>query len=260
MSAGADLESAIQSAAEHYTAAGRAELHKQRTPRAFAGAFIGKAPIDFRGWALTEIGTREPLWLEAKHTESSRLDFKAKGGIEPQQIDAMRDAVQRLIRMLLVVEFAPPIGEVYVVDGRRVVEFAAAPWRSSLSLDWFRSHGEVAKVSPLPHRRVWFLDTRPHRERFDAGLRVVQERAKCEGRIVELYPAPGVNQGSAATAFRELLATKPGRGSTEAERLVWLKRFSEWEMERNLREARKPANKRKPAKGKRGGWWSGGRR
>lgn len=256
MTPGAALEYGIRKAAEHYAAAGRAELHKQATPRSHAGRYIGTAPTDFRGWARTEAGTRSPLYVEAKHTTHARLDFDDKG-IDFNQLDAMRDAVRRRIRSLLVVELAAPINEVYVVDAAEVVRFAAHPWRASLSLDWLRAHGEVAKFEVEPHRRVWFLDTRVHPDRASARLRVVQERASAEGRTVELYPVKGLNKGAVATTFRDLLRSKPGRDATAAEQLAWLKAFSEWELERNVREAKRTQARTPKQRGKRGGWMGG---
>jgi hypothetical protein len=257
MRPGAALEYGIAKAAEHYTATGRAELAKQQTPRAFGGTFIAGAPVDFKGWYRDERGERPPLWLECKHTVDGRLDFTDDaGGIHFTQLDAMRDAIVRRIRSLLVVELAAPIGEVYVVDALHVVKFAAHPWRSSLSLDWLRAHGEVAKFEVEPHRRVWFLDTRPHPDRASARIRVVQERASAEGRTVELYPVKGLNKGAAATTMRELLRSKPGRDATDAEVLAWRNKFSEWQFERDVREAKR-TQARAPKQRKRGGWTGG---
>lgn len=256
MSPGAALEHAIKKAAEHYAKVGRAELHKQHTPRAFSGRFVGNAPIDFRGWALTEIGTREPLYLEAKHTGDGRLVFGDKG-IDAAQLDAMRDAVARRVRAIVVVAFAPPIAEVFAVDAVEVLKFADTPWRSSLSLDWCRAHGELVKVERAPHLRVWFLDCRPHPDKASAHLRVAQERASAEGRVVELYPARGLKGGARADRFRELMQRKPARNAPESERIAWLAEMTELDLERAIAQAKK--DQARPVRGnkKRGGWMGG---
>lgn len=194
MSTGADLESAIASAAKHYQAVDRCELQKQHTPRLHSGTYQGRSSVDFKGWyrddRIGHDGGRNPIYLEAKATSDGHVAFTDKGdGIREKQLEAMRDAVSRGIYMLLVIDFVPE-SEVIAVDVTHVVEFTAAPWRKSLDLKWARAFGEVAKVSVEgKNRRVWFLDTKPHELRDVSYYAVLAEKAKANNRIVELYPA-----------------------------------------------------------------------
>lgn len=186
MSTGSDLETAISAAARHYANMDKCELAKQHTPRRFDNQHTAKAPIDFKGWYGP---TRQPLYVEAKATSDGVIKFVPKDGdgIKENQLNAMRDAVTRGIRMVLVADFVRE-GEVYVIDVKHVVAFADAPWKKSLSLFWCRAVGELAKVSGEgKHRRVWFLDTIEHPEHAMAGLAIAAEKAKSGS--VELFPA-----------------------------------------------------------------------
>lgn len=186
MSTGADLETAIASAAKHYQAVDKCELQKQHTPRLHSGTYQGRSSVDFKGWHGP---TRQPLYLEAKATSDGHVAFTDKGdGIREKQLEAMRDAVTRGIYMLLVIDFVPE-SEVIAVDVTHVVEFAKAPWRKSLDFKWARAFGDVAKVSVEgKSRRVWFLDTKPSELRDVSYYAVLAEKAKANNRIVELYP------------------------------------------------------------------------
>lgn len=238
------LEAAVERGSDHYKLLERGEVDKQHTPRTHGGQHTGKVPIDFKGWYRTNLIERAPCAIECKETGSHRLDFSEKA-LEQNQLDAIRALVARAIQTWLVVDMTAE-REVYRVDGRDVVAFAAAPWRASLSLAWLRAVGELCKESDRdnPRRRaVWWLDTRLHPGRAAAGLAVAAERAQAAGAVVELYPASGLNQGLAALTMRDLLSTKPKRDASELERIQWQNRFSEWELERNIREAKKLASR-----------------
>lgn len=214
MSTGSDLEFAIAAAAKHYQAVDKCELAKQHTPRLHSGVYQGKASVDFKGWHGVD---RKPFYLEAKATSDGHVAFADVGdGIREKQLDAMRDAVTRGIRMVLVIDFVRE-GEVYVIDVEHVVEFAKAPWRKSLSLHWARAYGEMAKVSVEgKHRRVWFLDTRLHDLHGGAFLAVAAERAQAKGVVVDLYPVEQRPNKARAGRF----ATRPAPGTEEHKEYV----------------------------------------
>lgn len=251
--AGRPLEAAVARAAAHYEKLARAQLQKQHTPRGFGGAFIGQAPLDFKGWFEDERGQRPPCAIECKTTSDPRLDFSIQGGgIEEQQLDAIRGAFALGVQVWLIVEFSVQ-REVYRVDGRAIVEFAAAPWRASLSLAWMRANGELCKVSDYGHPKraaVWWLDTRLHPERDVAGLEVAAERAHAAGNVVELYPQREKPK-AALVSFRDMMASKPHSCAPESERLAWLNKFSEWQLERDIGEAKRT---RAQAKKRLRGW------
>lgn len=252
---GRTLELAIARASAHYTLLDKAEIEKQHTPKTFDGTFIGQAAIDFKGWELDARGARAPVRIEAKESGSGRLDFSDKG-IKEHQLEAIRDAVRRQLQVWLIVDMTTE-GETYRVDGRDVVEFAAAPWRSSLSIDWLRATGELCKVSDRGHARrhsVWWLDVTLSPYRAVAGLAVAKDKALAAGSIAELYPRrTQMNQGVPALDLRDMLATKPKRDASPAEQLAWANRFSAWELERNHREAKRlQARKPKYGRGRRG--------
>lgn len=260
MNAGARLESAIMRAARWYQRAGVAELAKQHTPRAFDGTFTADAAIDFKGWRRMLLDRepygadryREPLYVECKSTAALAIKF-GDNGIRLPQLRAMRDAVTRGISMLLVVDFAY-VGEVYAVSAEHVIDFAGKPWRASLSLDWFRARGQVLKQQnrDTPRWCVWFLDGRTHPQFAEAAVVVLHEQNTADG-VVELYPAPSLNTGKRAESFRELLARKPGRDASDAEIIAWRRDFSAFELDRNIREAKRQ-QARTPKGRKRGDW------
>lgn len=252
--AGRTLELAIARAGAHYTKVDKAEIEKQHTPKTFGGTFIGQAPLDFKGWELDARGARVPVRIEAKETGSGRLDFSDKG-LKEHQLEAIQDAVNRKpdadgrkIQVWLVVDMTTE-GETYRVDGREVVNFAAAPWRSSLSIDWFRANGELCKVSDRGHPKrhsVWWLNTTLSPYRVVAVLAVAKDKALAEGRTVELYPAAKqMNQGASALDLRAMLASKPKHDASPAEQLAWRDRFSKWQLDRDHREAKRLAGRAK---------------
>lgn len=251
VSTGADLEMAIAAAAKHYRAVDRCELAKQHTPRRFNNQHTAKAPVDFKGWSrddrIGHDGGRNPLYVEAKATSDGLISFVAKDGdgIKENQLNAMRDAVARNIHMLLVVDFVRE-QEVYVVDVRHIVDFAAAPWRKSLPFMWFRAMGELAKVSvERQQRRVWFLDTRPHDLQAGAYLAVVADKARHEGVVVDLFPA----EITPSKKLHARLSARPAPGTPEY--ADYIKGLANEGMTRVMR------GRRKPSYGRKRGW--GGR-
>lgn len=235
------LELAVMRAFGHYQITGRGEIAKQHTPRLFGGTFVAPATIDFKGWYGP---TRQPLYVECKATTHTALEFSDKG-IRESQLHAIRDAVLRDIHALLVVDFTIE-HETYVVNAREIVKFADAPWRRSLSLFWLQAFGELAKESDRHDRKkraTWVLDTSPHPLREAAYLAVVEEKARAGGRIVELFPAERLRKGpsKAQESFRDLMARKPRRDAPDVEQLRWRNEFSEWELERDIREAKRVA-------------------
>lgn len=200
MSTGADLENAIMTAARVYQKQDRAELVKQHTPRLHSGFYRARAPIDFKGWANPG---RQPLYIEAKATSDGKVAFTNVGdGIKEVQFEAMKTAVARRIRMLLVVWFVPE-NEMYAIDAQHVVDFAAIAWRKSLSLYWCRARGDLMRFDG---RRAWFLDAAPHPFQATAEEAV---RAECEGKkVIELFPSEStaVTQGAEKLTKEQRLA------------------------------------------------------
>jgi len=220
MSTGSDLETAILAAARVYQQQDRAELQKQRTPRLHSGTYCAKSPVDFKGWYGPG---RQPIYIEAKATSDGKVSFSDIGdGIREKQLEAMRDAAWRSIRMLLVVDFVP-LGEVYCIDTREVVRFADAPWRKSLSLHWCRAFGELAKVETFNtpgmrarKKRVWLLDTQPHEGREAAYRPVVADKQRTNGAVVDLFPVEIAPSRKRAQRF----AQRPQPGTEEHKEYV----------------------------------------
>lgn len=245
---GAALEAAVKKGGSRYELLGKAHIKKQHTPMAWDGTFTGTAPLDFEGWALDEKGIKQPVLIECKSTAKTALDFAAKNGVEQHQLYEIQKHVALTEQVWLVVEMSA-LGEVYRVDGRDIVAFADAPWRSSLSIHWLRAHGEICRQTdrgnPKQHA-VWWLDARFHPERDIAGLAVAEEKARCEGRVVELYPRSNKpSTRGLAAEFREMFASKPGPDATDAEYLAYVKRMSGCMLERDYRAAKKQAGKPK---------------
>lgn len=246
---GRQAENAILKASRHYALVDRGEVARQHTPQNKYVGYSAKAPIDFRGWFGAD---RQPCGIECKETAEQRIKF-SDDKLKQSQVDAMRDSVRRNIQHWLIVDFSTE-GETYRIDAKHVVEFADKPWRSSLSLFWCRAFGELCKVSDRDTDKmaIWWLDTVDHHEKEIAGLAVAAEKARAEGRTVELYPASGLRHGKRDDKFRELMARKPGRDATDLERLRWHGEMSSLTLERDIAEAKR-LQARAPKK-RRGGW------
>lgn len=169
------LERALALATKAYAKDGRCELRKQETPTFTRGnevRFARKAPIDFRG---TMQGGRA-IAIEAKLvTTGASLDLTHW---PPNQQNALGAQHQLGAWTRLVVAFDEH-SETFACDWSALDSFLAAPWRSSLSLDWFRAHAELVEDGPRSDpqaRRCWFLDGAPHGERAQAAARVAAER------------------------------------------------------------------------------------
>jgi penicillin-binding protein-related factor A (putative recombinase) len=249
---GRALEHAIGAAAVHYKRVDRAEIHKQVTPQTQYVGYSGKAPIDFRGWCRDSAvigGQMRPCVLEAKECNGASLPFGEH--LAQHQVEALLDNHARGILTWLIVDMTLE-REVYRVGGAELAAFVAAPWRSSLSLAWLRAFGELCKESDRDNprkRAVWWLDVGRHPLQAASYLAVAAEKARAEGKVVELYPVRGINKGAAAVTLRELLACKSGRDATDLERLRWQDRFTAWQLEKNISEAKRVA-----ARTKKRGW------
>lgn len=249
---GRAAENAIIRASKHYALVDRGEVFKQRTPTLQGIGYSASAPIDFRGWFGAD---RAPCNIEVKATQKSFIAFDESNGIRESQLDSMRDSVRRGIAHWLVADF-DGFAETYLVDAKHVVDFAAAPWRSSLSRDWCRAMGDVCKVSDRDTAKmcIWWLDARADEFQSTAALAVAAEKARAEGETVELYPARGLRHGKRDDKFRELMARKPGHAASDVEIIRWRDEMSELDLERNIAEAKSPRGRAK-AKKKLNGWY-----
>lgn len=250
MSAGAALEHAIAKAFDHYAKVGRASAKKQHNV-----AMRSRAPIDFRG-TVAPIATLEglaaggrSLAIECKETALPSFEMRDDKIDEDERLAL--DTEQRLGALTyLVVDFTT-VREVYAVTWDKVQAFIAHAWRASLSIDWFRAHGELVPESDRddPKRRsAWLLDARPHFAQATAYLKVAAEKAAAEGRVVELFPCE--RKPSKVDRFAE----RPAPGTPEHKE--YIKQLAIEGMDNATRRAGKP----KPGsqfRRKRGGWMGG---
>lgn len=191
---GRPLELAINRAAAQYLRAGRAWLRKQHVPWVPGrdGVLVpaGDAPIDFLGGTgpnEAQYVAGRVLAVECKETTRGNLPH---GELHTSQRSALQAMHDMGAIVLVVCDFTDK-AEVYAVTWPRVAAFYAAPWRKSLSLEWFRANGLV-----LPEenrdiergRKTLFLEGCEHWGREQAQEAVDAERLAHPG-VVSLEPA-----------------------------------------------------------------------
>jgi penicillin-binding protein-related factor A (putative recombinase) len=158
---GKALEGAVRRAAVAYRKADpKSCLLIQQHPRvAMINGFmreVGTAPADFLGAIAGK-----PAAVECKETEEPSWPLSKMDGA---QLDALSVMHAAGFDVRLVIDFKVMF-EVYSIAWQWFADFVAAPWRKSLSLTWCRAYGELVPQDDREkpdHRRVRFLDGRPH--------------------------------------------------------------------------------------------------
>lgn len=190
------LECAVSKAFDHYEAIGRASAKKQHNT-----AMRTRAPIDFRGTVAAVLVNNQParsIVIECKEVAGTAFPLN-DDHISERQRTALDSELRLGATALLVVDFTEQ-RECYAVLWKSVQHFLKAPWRASLSIDWFRDVGELVPNSDRdnPKRRAaWVLDSSPSEWRVAAGLKVAQEKAEANGKTVALFPVeqkPSINR------------------------------------------------------------------
>lgn len=238
---GTEFEAAVAAGFAHYQRAGRADVKKQHTPQQHGGGYVGQAPIDFRGVVAPAI----PFACECKEVASG-VSFPLDEDHLPEHERLALDRNVLLGAATYLVVDVVRERAAFRVDWREVQRFIAAPWRASLSLAWLQAFGEVCKETDRDNpkkRAVWVLDVSPHPLRETAYLACIEEKARAGGKFVELFPVERQRKGPSKSqvTFRDLMARKPPRSAPELEHIRWRNEFSEWELERDIREAHRVA-------------------
>lgn len=194
---GRPLELAVNRAAARYLREGRAWLRKQHVPWVPGVDGIlhptGDAPIDFLGGTgpnEAQYVAGRALAVECKETSRGNLPHGELHASQRSSLQAMHDMGAIV---LVVVDFTDK-AEVYAVTWPRVAAFYAAPWRKSMSLEWFRANGLVLPEENRDAergRKTLFLEGREHWAREQAQEAVDAERL-AHPEIVSLEPADEV--------------------------------------------------------------------
>jgi penicillin-binding protein-related factor A (putative recombinase) len=171
---GRELELCVKRAAKLYRKQGRACL-LQQYPRASTGRdgmviLTGSAPADFLG-ALGKL----PGAIECK---SCKVKSFPLSNIDDEQCAAL-DALERYGFDVRIVLEMVVFDEVYVVRWRPLREFIRAPWRKSLTIEWLRAFGRVARIdAPNRQKRVRFLDVEAHPDCERATREMLKQRSE----------------------------------------------------------------------------------
>lgn len=177
---GRPLELSIARAGRRYRKDGRAVIMRQH-PATGTGAdgmllYVASAPVDFIGCLKGARG----LAIEAKETHEASFPLSDLEG-EQRGMLALFDGMGADVSV--VIDFCRQ-SEVYRIGWSRIVEFLAAPWRKSLSLDWCRANGLLLPEENRrsDERRTWFLDGERHGGANVAAARVETER--CSSPVI----------------------------------------------------------------------------